>query len=220
MTESEIDELQAAAVNDRRHASGTDASHGDDIFTNLALAVSVQDLHESCLSEKKHQTTQKGRIPSQLRFKFQFRPKNPCVYFSMNFSGCLKFWYLAQQKNIRKLSEDDHHCNMLFNFSREIAIRFNEHSTFASTNNKSKIKVREPGYPISTVRRGGNILVAKTYTAQLADHNFSSMTITPTVALISDIPPKVDNSWNRAPHYEFLKITATEPSSTLRNAAE
>ena len=109
---------------------------------------------------------------------------------------------------------------MLFNFSREIAIRFNEHSTFASTNNKSKIKVGEPGYPISTVRRAENILVAKAYAAQLADHNFSSMTITSTVALISDIPPKIDNSSYRGPHYEFLKITATELSSTLRNAAE
>ena len=34
------------------------------------------------------------------------------------------------------------------------------------------------------------------------------------------IPNKVDDSWYRGKPYVFLKITATEPSTALRNAAE
>ena len=72
---------------------GTDAKHEDDIVTNMALAISVQDRYERCLSEEKHQKIQEERILSQLWFKFQFWLKNPCVHFSVNFTGRLKVRY-------------------------------------------------------------------------------------------------------------------------------
>ena len=99
--------------------------------------------------------------------------------------------------------------HMLFKYATEIVVRFHEHSTFVSTNNKNIIMVGEPGCPISAVR-GKNVLVANKYAAQLADHNFS-LIITPTVALMNDIPLKVDNSWYTNQPYVLLKITATEP---------
>ena len=106
---TEINELQAAAVNDRRLTPGTDISHEDDILINMALSISAQDMCDRCLSEKK---MQKERIPSQLWFKFQFWPKNPYAHSLMNFTG------MVQQRTKR----DDHYCSVLFKYSREIAI--------------------------------------------------------------------------------------------------
>ena len=160
----------------------------------MALAISVQDRYERCLSEEKHQKIQEERILSKLWFKFQFWLKNSCVHFSVNFTGRLKVRYMVQQRNIRKLSENDYYCNVLFKYAREIQIRFNEHPTFVSTNNENKIKVGEPGCPLSVVIVGENVLVANQYATQLADQNFSSVAITPTVALINDIPLKVADS--------------------------
>lgn len=90
-------------------------------------------------------------------------------------------------------------------------IRFHDHFNFVSTNNTNKIKVGGPGYPIFAVRIGKNVLLVNKNAAQLAYHNFSSLTTTPTVALMNDIPPKADDSWNLDQPYMRLKITATEP---------
>ena len=52
------------------------------------------------------------------------------------------------------------------------------------------------------------------------DHVFSSITLTASVVLMNEIPGKVDDSWYQGKPYVFIKITATEPSSVMRNAAE
>ena len=53
---------------------------------------------------------------------------------------------------------------------------------------------------------------------QSADHDFAAITLVPTVVMIHDLPPKIDQSWYRGQPYIYVKITATEPSSALRNS--
>ena len=55
---------------------------------------------------------------------------------------------------------------------------------------------------------------------QAANHDFASITLTPTVTLLHDFPEKIDGLWYRGQPYVYLKITATEPSTAIRNAAE
>lgn len=55
---------------------------------------------------------------------------------------------------------------------------------------------------------------------QAADHDFSSITLTPTVVLMNEIPERDGNSWYRGKTYVFIKIATTEPSSAMRTAAE
>ena len=62
--------------------------------------------------------------------------------------------------------------------------------------------------------------MAKNQVFQVADHDLSSVTLIPTVGLMHEIPDEVDKSWYRGTPYVYLKITATDPSSALRNAAE
>ena len=48
----------------------------------------------------------------------------------------------------------------------------------------------------------------------------SSMTLIPTVRLSHDIPDEVDKSWYCGIPYVYLKVTAIDPLSALRNATE
>ena len=92
--------------------------------------------------------------------------------------------------------------------------------SFLSTDDKNKIKVGEPNCPLSAVTRGKRVLVAKGQVLKSSDHDFSTLSLTPTVVLLHDIPFAVDNSWYRGTPYIYVKIHATEPSTALRNVRE
>ena len=51
VTEKKLNELQAAAVNDRRHTVSTEEN--EDVVTNIAIAISTKDLYEQCVTEAK-----------------------------------------------------------------------------------------------------------------------------------------------------------------------
>ena len=88
-------------------------------------------------------------------------------------------------------------------------IQFKEHTLFLSTDDKNKIKVDEPNRPIAAVTSGRKVLVAHGQIVQAADHDFSSITLTPTGLLMNEIPENIGDSWYRGKPYVFLKITAT-----------
>ena len=106
------------------------------------------------------------------------------------------------------------------NMQGKMTSKFKEHTSSLSTNDKNKIKVDETNYPIAAVTRGRKALVAPERIVQAADHDFLVITLTPTVVLMNEIPQKADDSWYRGKPYLFIKITATELSSAIRNAAE
>ena len=89
-----------------------------------------------------------------------------------------------------------------------------------STDDKNKIKVGEPDYPISAVTRGKRLLVAHGQSLQASDHDFSKISLVPTIVLIHEIPNSMGESFYRRIPYVYLKIHATEPSSAIRNAKE
>lgn len=78
-------------------------------------------------------------------------------------------------------------------------------TSFLSTNDKKKIKVSESNSPISAVTSGRKVLVAHGQLVQATDHDFSSITLTPTSVLMNEIPENVDDSWHRADHMYSLK---------------
>ena len=76
-----VEELQAAAVDDHRHAQVT---KDGDVVSNLALAISARDLYEQrCKTGR-----EKGLSLSSLSwFRFQIWPKNPYTHFVLNYMG-------------------------------------------------------------------------------------------------------------------------------------
>ena len=62
--------------------------------------------------------------------------------------------------------------------------------------------------------------VVKDQIFQSANHDFASIPLVPTVVMIHNLPSSVDQFWYHSKPYVYIKITATEPSSAIRNSVE
>eukprot|EP00117_Sycon_ciliatum_P016059 scpid36605/ scgid15654/ len=85
---------------------------------------------------------------------------------------------------------------------------------------KHLVKVGEPGFPVAAVDRGRSVVVGTTESFQVADHDFTKLKITPSVALVCETPNSIEESFYRGKVYVSVKHTALQPSSPLRHAAE
>ena len=95
-------------------------------------------------------------------------------------------WYvlfIVQKRNIRKSIAHNHYCNTFFKYAKELAIRYSDHCSFISTDNKWKIKVGESNFSIAVVAHGKRVDAVLNQLFEVTDHKFSSVTITPTVEL-------------------------------------
>ena len=126
-----IEEL--TVVNDCRHSETTENWN---VVVNLALALSVRDLHEKCKVYAIQKGVTEENILSLSWFKFQFWPKSSYMATAMNYTGRFKVGFMVQQRNIRKFSPDDHYYNALFKHAKQLAIKFSDHSALISTDDK------------------------------------------------------------------------------------
>ena len=78
----------------------------------------------------------------------------------------------------------------------------------------------EPNYPISVVTRGKRVFVVHGQSLQSADHDFSKISLIPTVVLLHDVLEPIDQSFYRETPYIYMKVHATGPSSAIRNVKE
>lgn len=86
---------------------------------------------------------------------------------------------------------------------------------------KHRCKVGEPGIPVAAVERGKQVLVTMTGKKfKVADHDFTKCGMIPSVTLVCDIPPTIEESFYTGQVYVGLKDPIFEPSSALRHAAE
>ena len=91
---------------------------------------------------------------------------------------------------------------------------------FACIDDKHKVKVGEPNFPVASAERGRQVLVV-TQTGFLAgDHDFTKFSITPSVVLLTDIPAEISGSWYVGQVYVIFKEGAFEPSSPVRHTTE
>jgi hypothetical protein len=56
------------------------------------------------------------------------------------------------------------------------------------------MKVGEPGYPVAAVERGREVLVAMRTRFEVGDHDFTKLSIIPSVILKLDIPENIEGS--------------------------
>ena len=205
------------AVDERRHAHGSTST--GDVIVNMAVAISARDLYNQCKTEAL-KTLQEEEIPSLSWFRFQFWPKDTRTHTALNYTGRFKVRYMMQQRMLRKHHDDGHYCACINKYIRSMAVKFRDVSTLLCTDDKHKISIGEPGYPLSALPRGRRVLVAQNQSYQVGDHDFSLISLTPTVILLHDIPDEVEGSWYRGKPHVLLKVTASCPSTALRNARE
>ena len=95
-----------------------------------------------------------------------------------------------------------------------------ESAIFACIDDKHKIKVGEPNFPVASAERGRQVLVLSQSRFLAGDHDFTKFSITPSVVLLTDIPMEISGSWYVGQVFILFKDGAFEPSSPIRHATE
>ena len=85
---------------------------------------------------------------------------------------------------------------------------------------KHRLKVGEPGFPVAAAERGRKVIVRAGTTFEVGDHDFTKFSIVPSVALIVDIPKDIHESWYQGQVIVSFKDAAFEASSPIRHATE
>ena len=117
----------------------------------------------------------------------QFWPKSKS---RIHYTGCFNV-----KRQFHKSHEDSHYAAAVFLYQRELAVRFRSDAIFMCMDDKHRIKVGEPMYPVAATDRGQRVLVGSGETFEVADHDFTKFGIIPSVTFVVDIPEDVNESW-------------------------
>ena len=138
----------------------------------------------------------------------------------MQYTGRLDIKHMVQARVLNHDHVDSHYAAAVFRNLRELAIKLRPHCTLVCTDDKHGVKVGEPHYPVAAVDRGWSVLVGKNTVFAVSDHDFTKCKITPSVALVVDVPESIDQSFYSGKVVVTLKDAIFEPSSPLRHADE
>ena len=193
-------------VHERRHG----------IITYMARAISVRDLIEQVRDICPENTP----IPSESWVRYNFAPQNPHSKVAGLYRGRLEVKHMVQKRQFRKTHPDAHFCAALFRYMREFAIMFRDVSIFISMDDKHRINVGEPDFPIAAVERGKEVIVSLNEIFCVGDHDFSKFSLIPSVIFIVNIPTSMEESWYTGEVYVGIKDAVFEPSSAIRHVKE
>ncbi len=138
----------------------------------------------------------------------------------MHHTGRLNVKFKVQQRQWRHSHVDAHYAAACFRYMREYAIMVKEYCAFICLDDKHKIKVGEPNFPVASAERGRQVIVGVHDSLQAGDHDFTKFGIIPSVSFLFDIPDSIEESWYTGSVFIGIKDTVFEPSSPLRHACE
>ena len=115
---------------------------------------------------------------------------------------------------------DSHYASTLFRYEREFAIQYRAFTTFVCQDDKHTIKVGEPGYPVAAVERGKQVLVGLNQKLVVGDHDFTKLSLVPSVNFIVNIPDSIEGTFYSGKVFVGLKNSAFQNSSPIRHATE
>ena len=194
------------AVDERRHDT---VDKNGQVITHLTFALSARDLHDEVSKRCPPDTP----IPSLQWLRSSFGLGK---YLHPLPSSTL----VDQSRQFRKNHVDSHHASALFRYEREFAIKYRQHSTFVCQDDKHSIKVGEPGYPVAAVERGKQVLVGLNEIMMVGDHDFTKLTLTPSVNFLVNIPESMEETFYHGRVFVGLKGSVFQSSSPIRHATE
>ena len=199
-------------MDDRRH----DVVVQGDVVTHLATAMSVRDFHDQVSKMCPEGTA----IPSIQWLRQQFWPRRLNCGFAKHQKGRLLIKYMVQARQFRKHHIDCHYASGLYRYLREFSVVYHDYSTLVSMDDKHVVKIGEPGYPVSGLERGKQVLVSPGTRFTVGDHDFTKFSLTPSVSFFIDIPDSVSGSFYSGKVFVGLKENAFQQSSPIRHATE
>jgi len=103
--------------------------------------------------------------------------------------------FMVQQRQWRRQHPDSHYAAATFRYMREYALLLRDHCSFVCLDDKHKVKVGEPGFPVASAERGRRVPVRLDEFFMVGDHDFTKFTLVPSVTFVLDIPEKISDSW-------------------------
>ena len=103
--------------------------------------------------------------------------------------------FMVQQRQFRHQHIDAHYAAASYQYMREYAIRVQDHCGFVSIDDKHKVNIGEPGYPVAAVDRGRRVPVREDEFFLVCDHDFTKFSMIPSVAFLINIPEEISDSW-------------------------
>ena len=201
-----LNEDIGTAVDERRHGE----------VTHLARAISLRDFRD----QVKAQLPTEADIPSIEWIRLQFWPKTPKARASLQHTSRFKVKYMVQQRQFRRSHIDAHYAAAVFRYQREYAIMMKDYCYFLCLDDKHRVKVGEPNFPVASAERGRQVLVRESENLLVGDHDFTKFSIIPSVTLMVNIPEEISDSWYDGQVYVGVKDAAFEPSSPVRHMVE
>ncbi|PKC10764.1 hypothetical protein RhiirA5_413972 [Rhizophagus irregularis] len=181
----------------------------------MPLALSVRDLREIITGRLKINYNDPFPstiyIPSDEWIRLQFCPTNATTTRSMHHTSQFNVKFKVQGRLLRKSSDDAHYCAALFRYLREFCIQYNQWTCLISADDKHKVPIGED-VAVSTV--------AQNSTLASADHDFTKLSITPSVTFFISIPSEISGSFYDGQVFVSYKDTTFEPSNAIRHSAE
>ncbi len=176
------------AVDERRHDT---VDKSGQVITHLACALSARDLHDKVSKWCPPDIP----ILSLQWLHYQFWLRKVSTSTSKQYTGRLKLKHMVQSRQLRKNYVNSHYASALFRYEREFAIKYRQHSTFVCQDDKHSFKVGEPGYPVAAVERGKQVLVGLNEKMVVGDHDFTKLTLTPSVNFLVNIPESMEETF-------------------------
>ncbi|PKY45874.1 hypothetical protein RhiirA4_518110 [Rhizophagus irregularis] len=190
---------------------------------HMPLAISIRDLHNIILARLhiKHGEPLPAaiHIPSYEWIQLQFWPTNPMAIKAIQYIGRYQVKFKVQGRLLRKKSVDAHYCAALFRYLREFSIQYRQYVCFISADDKHKVPIGE-GVPVSTGVRNRQSLAAQNSTLGAADHDFTKLSLTPSVIFFVSIPKDISDGFYSGEVFVSFKDTVFESSSAIRHTTE
>ena len=154
------------------------------------MAISAPDLHRQISA-----TLPEGvSTPSVHWPRLQFWPRNTSHATSKYYTGRLKLKFMIQARQFREWHVDCHYASALFRYEKEFAIKYKQYLDFVAMDDKHTCKVGEPDFPVAAVERGKEVIVARSQSFQVADHDFTKVSVTPSVTMLLNIPDDIEGT--------------------------
>ena len=176
-----IDNKVEIAADERRHDNVmNDADGNTSTVSHLVMAISASDLHRKISA-----TLPEGvPIPSVQWLRLQFWPRNTSHATSKYCTGSLKLKFMLQARQFREWHVDCRYASALFRYEKEFAIKYKQYVDFVAMDDKHTCKVGEPDFPVAAVERGKEVIAARSPSFQVADHDFTKVSVTPSVTML------------------------------------
>jgi len=158
-------------------------------------------------------------IPSEEWKRLNFALSNAYTTKAMQYTGRFNVKYKVQSRLLRKSSEDEHYCRTIFKYEREFNIKYQDYACFISADDKHKVPIGED-VPVSTGVRNKKTLAPAEGEITAADHDFTKLSLTPSITLFINIPNDISESFYDGKVYACFKDAIFQPSSALRHSTE